>query len=71
MESASEKPMCPCGSEGFDRIVVQRGEGDPPYVTEFVACHHCRAMYHRPRVVDPAGPMVDDWAARYRKSVKR
>ena len=58
----------------FDRVVVQRVEG-APYVTQFVACQHCRAMYHRPRVVprvvDPAGPMVDDWAARYRKSVKR
>ena len=74
MESASEKPMCACGSQGFDRVVVQRVEAEP-YVTEFVACQHCRAMYHRPRVtsrvIDPAGPMVDDWAARYRKSVKR
>lgn len=74
MESASEHPMCACGCQGFDRVVVKRGDGDP-YVTEFVACQHCRAMYHRPRVlprvVDPAGPAVDDWAARYRKSVKR
>ena len=66
--------MCACGCQGFDRVVVARGEVDP-YVTEFVACQHCRAMYHRPRVVprvaDRAGPMVDDWAARYRKSLKR
>ena len=74
MESAFEKPLCACGSDGFERVVVQRAEGEP-YVTEFVACRHCRAMYHRPRAeprgVDPAGPDVDDWAARYRKSVRR
>jgi len=74
MESASEHPMCACGCQGFDRVVVARAEGDP-YVTEFVACEHCRAMYHRPRVlprvVDPAGPAGYEGAARYRKSVKR
>ena len=74
MESAAEEPICACGSDGFERVVVQRAEGEP-YVTEFVACRHCRAMYHRPRAVprtvDPAGPSVDDWAARYRKSVRR
>ena len=74
MQSASEKPTCGCGSEAFERVVVIRGDAEP-YVTEFVACEHCRAMYHRPRVVprvvDPDGPEIDDWAARYRKSVRR
>ena len=74
MKSAIEKPTCGCGSQAFERVVVARADG-APYVTEFVACEHCRAMYHRPRIlsrtVDPDGPDIDDWAARYRKSVRR
>lgn len=61
-----------CGSQTFERISVTRSDGSPD-VTEFVACIHCRAMYHRPatapRQVHPQGPEVDDWAAQYRKSV--
>ena len=73
MESETESPTCACGGQSFQRVVVGRGEAEP-YVTEFVACEHCRVMYHRPlrpRRSDSEGPSVDDWAARYRKSVRR
>ena len=69
-----EGRICSCGSEAFERVVVSRPDAKP-YVTEFVACAHCRVMYHRPRererVVHPEGPDVDDWASRYRKSVRK
>jgi len=86
--------MCTCGSEAFERVAVSRPDAKP-YVTEFVACAHCRVMYYRPRerervihfgrpffgafnsragtfvVGHPEGPDVDDWASRYRKSVRK
>ena len=69
-----EGPICTCGCEAFERVVVSRPDAQP-YVTEFIACAHCRVMYHRPRererVVHPEGPDVDDWASRYRKSVRK
>ena len=73
MESRGEDPACACGSQTFERVVISRKDAEP-YVTEFLACAHCRVMYHRPRVarrVALEGPSVDDWAARYRKSVRR
>jgi hypothetical protein len=72
MRGDSERPTCACGSETFERVVVTRPEGRP-YVTEFVACTHCRVMFHRPLMAPhrahPEGPEADDWAAQYRKSV--
>jgi hypothetical protein len=38
---------CPCGSENFERVVVRR-QGQPDYVTEFVACVLCKVMFHLP-----------------------
>ncbi|MEO7337446.1 MAG: hypothetical protein ABIV63_12775 [Caldimonas sp.] len=74
MDDDSATPTCGCGSETFERVTVSRSDG-APYATEFLACTHCRVMYHWPRpdpkVVHPEGPGVDDWAARYRKSVRR
>ena len=74
MENAVEKPLCGCGSDIFERVVVSRPDAGP-YVTEFVACAHCKVMYFRPRAtprsVNPEGPALDDWAARYRQSVRR
>jgi len=40
---------CPCGSENFERVVVRR-QGQPDYVTEFVACVLCKVMFHLPAV---------------------
>jgi hypothetical protein len=74
MGSAAEKPTCACGSQTLERVVVTRPDAEP-YVTELVACAHCRVMYHRPRPVarppHPVEPEIDDWAARYRKSVRK
>lgn len=74
MDGNAEKPTCACGSQSFERVVVTRLEADH-YVTEFVACTHCRVMFHRPRAtpkrVHPEGPEADDWTAQYRKSVLR
>lgn len=38
---------CACGSENFERIVVQR-PGQADYRTDFVACVFCRVMFHMP-----------------------
>jgi hypothetical protein len=38
---------CPSGSENFERVVVRR-QGQPDYVTEFVACVLCKVMFHPP-----------------------
>lgn len=46
--------VCACGLKKFERIVVDR-KPKPPFVTEFVACARCRAMYHSPvRVEAPS-----------------
>ena len=67
----SELPTCSCGSPAFERVVLTR-VGSEPYVTEFVACIHCRVMYHRPEVMKrSASQAPDDWAERYRKSVRK
>ena len=74
MEGDTETRECQCGGAIFERVVVNKADGSL-YATEFVACAHCRVMYHRP--ARPPGrprsdePSVDDWAARYRKSVRR
>ena len=38
---------CSCGSENFERVVVRRVQ-QADYVTDFVACVHCRVMFHLP-----------------------
>ena len=38
---------CVCGSENFERVVVQRKPA-APIVTDFVACVECSAMYWSP-----------------------
>ena len=43
---------CACGSEDFERVVVHR-QGQPDYVTEFVACVLCKVMFHMPAVKPP------------------
>jgi hypothetical protein len=43
---------CACGSEDFERVVVHR-QGQPNYVTEFVACVLCKVMFHMPAVKPP------------------
>ena len=47
MEGADLELACLCGSENFDRVVVQR-RPHGPVVTDFVACVGCRAMYFAP-----------------------
>ena len=42
-----DDPVCPCGYENFERVVVQHNAG-APIVTDFVACVGCRAVYHSP-----------------------
>jgi hypothetical protein len=67
----SELPTCTCGSPEFERVVIAR-VGSEPYVTEFVACAHCRVMYHRPEVIERLSSQApDDWTERYRKSVRK
>ena len=65
---------CSCGSENFERVVVQR-VGQADYATDFVACVLCRVMFHlphRPEPVDPALERDAAVAARlYRKPGRR
>jgi hypothetical protein len=70
MQGANQSPICGCGSDQFERVAVSKADGSS-YVTEVIACMHCRAMFHRPQTA-PSGPSPfdsDDWAAQYRKSV--
>ena len=39
--------VCQCGAENFERVVVHR-QGQPDYVTAFVACVLCKVMFHLP-----------------------
>ena len=48
LEGADVGLACLCGSESFERVVVQR-KPSPPIVTDFVACVGCRAMYFAPQ----------------------
>ena len=38
---------CLCGVEAFDRIVVERRQGN--YVTDFVCCVGCRTVFYVPQ----------------------
>ena len=49
---------CSCGSLAFERVTVQRPPR-PRYVTDFVACMNCGAMFFvpiEPVVVTPRAP---------------
>lgn len=46
--------VCSCTNENFERVVVRR-IGQPQYVTEFIACTDCGAMYWRP-IPKPSPP---------------
>jgi len=47
IEAADAGLSCTCGSENFERVVVQRKPA-APIVTDFVACVGCSAMYWLP-----------------------
>lgn len=58
MDGVELELECPCGSENFTRVVVQR-KPHPPIVTDFVACVNCKAMYWSPlRPPDPPEPTI-------------
>ena len=65
---------CPCGSENFERVAVQR-QGHDNYVTDFVACVLCRVMFHFPEPRRPVDPNLERDAAvaakDYRKPGRR
>ena len=46
---------CACGSNNFERVVVQRPRSTP-YETDFIACAECRVMYYSPKANDPPVP---------------
>ena len=73
MERGENETPCVCGSETFERVSVTRPDGSR-YVTEFVACSHCRVMFYRPPVrLPPDSPQPrdgNDWADQYRESVR-
>ena len=50
---------CPCESENFERVVVQR-KPHAPIVTDFVACVGCKTMYFvpMPKSVVLGGPDI-------------
>ena len=41
------EPVCGCGYENFERVIVERVPGRP-ITTDFLACVGCRAMYFSP-----------------------
>ena len=45
MEGADFGLVCQCGAENFERVIVRR-PGRDPYVTDFVACVGCKAVFH-------------------------
>jgi hypothetical protein len=45
---APEGLVCLCGYEHFERVVVPRLIPAGPFVTDFVACVGCHAMYWSP-----------------------
>jgi hypothetical protein len=72
MTEMSDERECFCGGREFERVTVRRPDGSA-YETQFVACVHCGVMYHYPHGAGPAmrASEIDDWAARYRKTVRR
>ena len=65
---------CPCGSENFERVAVQR-PGQSDYLTDFVACVLCKVMFHLPEPRRPVDPNLERDAAiaarDYRKPGRR
>jgi hypothetical protein len=45
IEGADFGLVCQCGYENFERVIVRR-PGRDVYVTDFVACVGCKAVYH-------------------------
>lgn len=45
MTSRADSLACSCGSESFQRVVVRRLDGTS-FVTEFMSCVACHAMFH-------------------------
>jgi len=48
---------CACGSNNFERVVVQRPRSTP-YETDFIACAACRVMYYSPKTNDSPVPQT-------------
>ena len=54
---------CGCGSESFERVIVQRAGWRGDYRTDFVACVVCRVMFFLPREGGTADPNLERDAA--------
>lgn len=57
--------VCGCGSEDFERVVVER-DGRPPHRTILAECLHCHAAF----VVPPAKPSVREQHAKTIQGVR-
>lgn len=47
MDGVELELACLCGCENFERVIVRRLPNEP-FVTDFVACVGCRAVYYSP-----------------------
>ena len=61
-----EPSECACGSQNFERIVVER-QGCGPYRTDFLACVECRVMYFAPEPRETFAADPNGWAARQQR----
>ena len=57
--------VCGCGSEEFERVVIER-EGLPPHRTVLAECLHCHAAF----VAPPVKPSVQERNARVIQDVR-
>lgn len=48
-----DRERCHCGWVGLRRVEVERPDGSK-YRTEFGACEHCGAMFHKPLAFRPS-----------------
>ncbi|MCE9658260.1 MAG: hypothetical protein K8R60_06835 [Burkholderiales bacterium] len=58
-DSTIVRGPCYCGSVDFERVRVRQRNGEV-YMTEFVSCHVCGVMYHRPDQPKPIEKMTPE-----------
>ena len=68
IDAAEAGLACVCGSENFERVIVQRKPA-APIVTDFVACVECCAMYWSP--IRPRATEEFNYAKAYGDRLKR